>query len=139
MSKSNQKKTIQLGMPVGTASHKLRKLILFTLLRQCNKDTCHRCDETIETIEELSIEHVTAWLDSKAPKELFFDLKNIAFSHLKCNISTAKKPHKGKILKHPGVNAYDKGCRCSDCKRLKREKQKRYRNRCRNPATGFIN
>ena len=127
MSKANRKKTVQLGMPLGTASGKLRKAILFALLRQCKKDRCCRCGKIIETIDELSIEHIIPWLDSENPVELFFDLNNIAFSHLSCNISVSRQPDKGKILTHPSVNAYDRGCRCVECKRLKSEKQKRNR------------
>jgi hypothetical protein len=35
--------------------------------------------------ETLSIDHVIPWLHSDNPIELFFDLKNIKFSHKKCN------------------------------------------------------
>lgn len=45
-------------------------------------------------MDELSIEHKTPWLDSEDPKALFFDLNNIAFSHLSCNVSAAKHPNK---------------------------------------------
>ena len=45
----------------------------------------------------LSIEHKIPWLDSDNPKELFFNLeKNIAFSHLSCNISAARQNREGK-------------------------------------------
>lgn len=41
----------------------------------------------INTVDELSIEHKEPWENSDNPKELFFNLDNISFSHLKCNIS----------------------------------------------------
>lgn len=40
---------------------------------------CYQCGNTIDKVEELSIEHKTPWLDSDTPKELFFNLENIAF------------------------------------------------------------
>lgn len=94
MTPSNEKKNKQLGMPHGTASSQLRKSILFYLATMCNLTTCYRCSNIIQNIEEFSIEHKEAWLDSDNPKEKFFDLDNIAFSHLKCNIGSANKPNK---------------------------------------------
>lgn len=34
------------------------------------------------------------WLDSDNPISNFFDLNNIAFSHLKCNIADRRRPNK---------------------------------------------
>ena len=85
MTKSNNKKREALGMNHATASNQLKKRIMFALLRQTDKDTCHQCSESIRTVEELSVEHVIPWLGTDDPKKLFFDLNNIAFSHLSCN------------------------------------------------------
>ena len=70
-------------MPFGTASNRLRKMILFSLLAKHNENVCFRCGKVIATVDDLSIEHKKAWLsvDSK----LFWDIDNVAFSHLKCN------------------------------------------------------
>lgn len=89
---ANDKKKQQLGMAIGTASARLRKMILFGLVRRCGLDTCFRCGKQIGTVEEFSIEHKKAWLDVSI--DLFWDLDNIAFSHLVCNVATARKPHK---------------------------------------------
>jgi len=115
---------MQLGMPQGTASHRLRKMILFQLLQVTGLDTCYQCKKTIKTVEELSIDHKVPWLDSKNPRELFFDLDNIAFSHLKCN-QLASRRTKKRI--HPSTYAYRMGCRCSKCKEMHTEKQRKYR------------
>lgn len=102
----------QLGMPMGTAAHRLRKMIMFDLIQKTNQDFCFVCDERIETPEELSIEHKRPWLD--IDPALFWDLDNIAFSHRNCN-----KPHrpnggtnKNKTSKYRGVmweEARDRG------------------------------
>lgn len=81
-------------MDDATASHKLRKLILFSLIQQTAKDICFRCQTKIEVVEDLSIEHKIPLLDSSNPVSIFFDLDNIAFSHLKCNIAYRRKPNK---------------------------------------------
>ena len=128
MSNSNKKKTLQLGMPNGTAAQKLRKMIMFQLIQKLGLNTCFQCGNKIETIEELSIEHKVAWLDSNNPKELFFDLDNIAFSHLSCNCSNAKNFNKGKT-KHPSISAYINGCRCPECKELTRLRTQDYSRR----------
>jgi hypothetical protein len=91
---AKKKKSEQLGMNDSTASHKLRKLILFSLVQQTEQDVCYRCRTKIETVEDISIEHKMPWLDSSDPISVFFDLNNIAFSHLKCNIANRRKPNK---------------------------------------------
>ena len=86
---SNEAKTKALGMNFGTASGRLRKMILFDLVRRLDLDQCFRCEKTIEIIEDLSIEHKDSWQSASDPKESFFDLDNIAFSHLSCNCGAA--------------------------------------------------
>jgi hypothetical protein len=83
---SSKHKTEFLAMPHGTATNRLRKMILFNLVQRCNEDTCFKCGKKILTVEELSIEHKKPWEGISV--ELFWDLNNIAFSHLRCN-----KPH----------------------------------------------
>jgi hypothetical protein len=84
VSNSNIRRAKQLGMPFGTACARLRKQILFQLIKRLKEDVCYRCGKKIKDVAELSIEHKKAWfnIDSK----LFWDLNNIAFSHLRCNI-----------------------------------------------------
>lgn len=86
MGTTNQRKTIALGMPRGRARHVLIKQLLLHMAQQLGWDNCYRCKKKIETIESLSIEHKKAWFLSDNPKELYWDLDNIAFSHLSCNI-----------------------------------------------------
>lgn len=79
----------QLGMSMGSAQHRLRKLILFNLLKKHAENVCVRCKEPIEKVEDLSIEHIEPWENRSA--ELFWDLNNVAFSHMKCNVAHAPK------------------------------------------------
>ena len=83
------RKAEQLGMPWGTACGRLRKLILFHLLEQLGQNICFHCNETIESAEALSIEHKVPWQGSEP--ELFWDMDNIAFSHLACNVAAANR------------------------------------------------
>ena len=83
---SASRRATQLGMPFGTASHRLRKLILFHLLKKCGDDICYRCRERIAAVEDLSIEHKEPW--EGRDLALFWNIDNIAFSHIKCN-----RPH----------------------------------------------
>ena len=80
MSKQGNKNK-QLGMPHGTAQARLRKKILFSLVKISDLDTCFQCEQPIANIDNLSIEHIIPWLNSDDPVGLFFDLNNIAFSH----------------------------------------------------------
>ena len=73
----------QLGMSHGAAASRLRKNILFRLLKRLGENYCFKCSELIEEVDDLSIEHKKPWEGRSA--ELFWDLENIAFSHSGCN------------------------------------------------------
>ncbi len=88
----NKRKARQLGMPYGTACNRLRKQVMFLLLCKLGENVCVRCNGDITTVEQLSLEHKIAWLDNDVV--LFWDLNNIAFSHLSCNISAGRRPTK---------------------------------------------
>lgn len=80
---SNKNKTEFLGMNASTASHRLKKLIMFSLIQEVKKNICLKCGREIETAEELSVDHIRPWL--YVDKNMFWDLNNIGFSHKKCN------------------------------------------------------
>ncbi len=80
----------QLGMCESKASGRLKKEIMFMLVKKAGLDNCYHCGEKIETKRELSIEHKIPWLHSDDPVGLYFDLDNIAFSHLSCNCSNSR-------------------------------------------------
>lgn len=114
---TKSKKRNQLGMNPSTASSRLVKDILFNFIDQQGIN-CYHCNSPM-TREDFSIEHKTPWLDSENPKELYFDLDNISFSHLLCNTGAARRTKSG-VYKHPSLNAYDRhGCRCKECKAIK--------------------
>lgn len=116
------KKASQLGMNPSTASHRLVKDILWKLLCDSNLDTCFKCGEKMSR-DTFSIEHIIPWMDSDDPLGLYFSLDNISFSHLRCNIASAKKF----IQTNHGTSAmYRKGCRCEECKEYQRLKYARY-------------
>lgn len=111
----NKKKDKQLGMSHGTAANKLRKLILFALVVQTGLDNCFQCGEKIEIVGDLSIEHKIPWLDSGDPVGLYFDLSNISFSHISCNIGGRRSPTSR--VEHGTNSKYQYGCRCESCRR----------------------
>ena len=122
MTKSNDKKAAQLGMSIGMATHKLRKAIMFDLVKKAGIDRCYRCGEQILDIDNFSIEHKERWLDSENPQKLFFDLNNIAFSHLGCNSSSKRNGHERIAMKHGTLVKYkNRKCRCSLCKKANAE------------------
>ncbi len=92
---SAARKTAHLGIPLGTAANRLRKLILFRYVQLAGDDVCFKCGGRIETVDDLSIEHKLPW--EGRSNDLYWDLDNIAFSHLKCNrphtyVSAAERP-----------------------------------------------
>lgn len=116
MNKNLLKKKDQLGMNPSTASHKLVKDILWSLVVKTGQDYCHRCSEKMVR-DNFSIEHIEDWLDSKDPVGLYFSLDNITFSHLSCNVA-ASRPREVKS-KCGSVTKYVSGCRCEACKKAK--------------------
>ena len=87
-----QERARQLGVPYGTARNILNKKILFSFVQRLGLDICHQCGKRIEDVDNLSVEHKTAWLHKPNARELFFDLDNIAFSHHKCNSAASISP-----------------------------------------------
>lgn len=79
----------QLGMPRGTAANRLRKLVLFDVLQRHKENICYRCGLPIVVANELSIEHKQPW--EHVDVNLFWDLTNISFSHLTCNVRAARR------------------------------------------------
>ena len=125
----NEKKNNMLGMPHGTAANRLRKNILFSLVCALKANECFQCGGVIQSVEDLSIEHKEPWMQANDPVESFFDLNNIAFSHLKCNASAGLKVHS---LNH--TTAEDKRAHKNKVKRdwwssLDKEEQQRMRRR----------
>lgn len=102
---SNEKKSATLGMPHGTAAHKLRKIIMFSLLCRLKENLCFKCGLSIDKVEDLSVEHKKPWEGISA--ELFWSLENIAFSHIGCN-----RPHR---IPGPRIPVPDGMAWCSRC------------------------
>lgn len=90
----NKGKAQLLGMPFGTANGRLRKMLLFEFAGLLDRLGCYRCKEGITSIDDFSIEHKRAWGMAADPVKEFFDIANIAFSHIKCNVGAAQKPGK---------------------------------------------
>lgn len=84
----SDQKELQLGMPFGTAMARLRKMVLFSVLERHGENVCYRCGQLIANHADLSLEHIKPWLH--AAPELFWQLENLAFSHLSCNIKASR-------------------------------------------------
>lgn len=110
MTNSNKRKTKFLGMPYGTAWNRLRKSIMFSLIKELGKDICYVCSKKIETEKSLTIEHKLPW--EGRSKDLFWDLTNIAFSHAKCNKRQTKTSESIRKVGPEGTNW------CGKCKKF---------------------
>jgi hypothetical protein len=124
MDNSSKKKSALLGMPYGTASNRLRKMLIFRMAQKLGEDVCYRCENKIKTIEDLSIEHKHSWELSENPVKGFFDLDDVTFSHLNCNVGAAY--HKPPSHGHKSTYEHA-GCRCDACKAAKAVDNKKYR------------
>jgi hypothetical protein len=130
---TNGRKADILGMPYGTAGNRLRKLIMFYLLERHGENVCFKCKRLIETAEELSIEHIRSW--QLGGPQLFWEMSNIAFSHLKCNRQSVSKPGSGVKRRKVGPEGTAWCNRCKDYLPVDRFYKNRanwngYSNRC---------
>ncbi len=134
MSKSNKKKSEQLGMNHATASNRLKKNIMFQMMQELGKDNCFQCGEKIEYVVDLSVEHKIPWLDSEDPIGLYFDLDNIAFSHLSCNSAANTGGYRGPKATHGSAAKYNRhACRCQICRDGHAKRKREQRNKLRYP------
>ncbi len=101
----------QLGMPFETANHRLKKLLLFSLAQKLGQDACYRCGIIISFVEDFSVDHKEPWL--YVSTSLFWDINNIAFSHLQCNRSATRKSGRYRKVDEAGL------AWCSSCKQFK--------------------
>jgi hypothetical protein len=83
------KKKEQLGLAIGTASYRLRKMIVFQMVQELGRDQCFRCEQKIESANDLVFDHKVPWLDNSP--DLFWEASNVAFSHAACNIRAARR------------------------------------------------
>lgn len=124
---SNAKKAKLLGMPLGTATHRLRKMLLFKFVRAAGAAICYRCGDWISSIDDFTVEHKEPWGSAKDSVGAFFDLDNVAFSHMKCNCGARREnAHcpEGHEYTEENTYQYPKGHReCRQC----REKWQRSR------------
>jgi hypothetical protein len=104
------KKQSQLGINPSTASHRLVKDILYSLVLKTDQNNCFQCGKPMSR-ETFSIEHRVPWLDSENPVGLFFDLDNISFSHKTCNYEAKRSAPPA----HGNITMYRTGCRCNVC------------------------
>lgn len=88
---NNRRKDQLLGEPHGTAANRLRKALLFKYVQLAGHDVCHRCGERIKSVDDLSIEHRTSWQLAADPSASFFNLDDITFSHLRCNVASSDR------------------------------------------------
>ena len=136
---TNSRKADILGMPYGTAGNRLRKLIMFHLLEKHGENVCLKCGKPIETPDELSIEHIRPW-QIDGPR-LFWDIANIAFSHLTCNRQSVSKPGTGVKLRKVGPEGTAWCNRCKDFLPTEKFYKNRtnwngYNNRCKKCMKG---
>lgn len=87
MDNNNKYKKMQLEESPGKARHKLFTLILYNLVVETNKNNCFRCGLPILSADSISIDHKIPWMYTSNPKEIYYSIDNIAFSHKKCNSS----------------------------------------------------
>lgn len=135
--KGNENKYRLLGMPYGTACARLRKALLYECASRLGLCVCFQCGEPIEDVESFSIDHKEAWMSANDPVDAFFNLDNIAFSHLSCNIKAASRQAEEWIAtnKRRGIelrksNQIDGYSHCSLCKQqLPNESFSKNRNR----------
>jgi len=109
---TNKLKQERLGMSLGKANNQLRKRLLFLLAQKLGLCECFRCGKAIETVNDFTIDHKEPWLYAASPQEMFFDVNNIAFSHVRCNYGS--RSSYGPLPKQNEKGEF----RCRSCKKF---------------------
>jgi hypothetical protein len=82
------RKRAVLGRHMSSAMRALTRDLLFHFAVSTGHK-CYRCGNGLDR-ETFSIDHKQDWLNSDDPKAKFYDIENIAFSHLRCNITAPR-------------------------------------------------
>ena|SRR5271157_3954910 len=106
---AHQRRASALGMHFSTASARLKKSVLFSLIQETGRDICVVCDQIIEVEDDLSFEHIKPW--ESRDVSLFWDLSNIGFSHKRCNTPHRRRGGESRRLIGPEGMSW-----CSRCK-----------------------
>lgn len=122
-----EKRTKMLGMSSGCAQHRLRKSLMFSMAKKLNITKCFRCNKEIECEVDFSIDHKIGWESKENSVELFFDIENIAFSHLSCNIGAAEKKNKKYSSRAESYRDYYSRSKLDGRFERDRERRKRWR------------
>lgn len=126
----------QLSRSYSDAKHQLRKRILFTLVVETGRDICFQCGERIVNVDDFSIEHKEPWRSAASPETAFFDLENIAFSHLRCNVKAggwhiwddAESCQRGHVLSEKNIYINHRGVReCRACRDMRNQARAKVR------------
>lgn len=113
----NAKKNAILGMSAGKARNILVKRVLLSLAEALGRDICFRCRQPIGDASLLSLDHVVDWLE--VGPSAYFDVNNIAFSHLSCNCAAGNGNRvRGKLARERRFDT-DGGRRCDSCRRYR--------------------
>jgi HNH endonuclease len=102
-----------LGENFSTATARLKRNLMFQMAQRLGLDSCFRCHNSIQTAEEISVDHKEPWL--YVSKELFWNLNNLAFSHKRCNTTDRKELNKANNTRQ---NPVGKNW-CGRCKRFR--------------------
>ena len=117
------------GISISSARNRLMRSIIFALLKELNHHFCYRCEKEL-TVSDYTMEHIVPWAYKKNSYELYMDLSNVAFSHLGCNSSYARKYTERALAdykRRKGANLTStdlkkKRRRCSSCKKWRKFK-----------------
>ena len=91
----------QLGMNKGTATGRLRQMLMFRLSQMAAMDICCRCQKIIAKATDLTIDHLDPW---RLNPGQYWDMSRIAFAHPICNTLAANRsvPHDNSGLRRAG-------------------------------------
>jgi hypothetical protein len=132
MDSSSERKARHLGVSFGAAANQLRKRLLFKYVSMAGDAKCYRCGCQIESVEQFSVEHKQPWQSSPDPKDAFFSQDNIAFSHLRCNISFREPKEecpRGHTFTEENTRTDRNRRECIECNRIRNREH--YRNNLR--------
>ena len=122
-----------LGLRNGQGANRLLRAMLFRLAQERCLTVCYRCGQEILTVDEFSLDHKVAWRSAPDPEAAFFDLDNVAFSHLHCNCGSKKREQTHCVHGHEFTpeNTYIRPTGNRSCRECNRRHAREYQHKTR--------
>lgn len=118
----------KLDKSYGAAGTELRKRVIYHLAGKLGMLNCFRCKDEILDVADLSLDHKVPWRKAEDRVATFYDVENVAFSHLRCNSGSYLREKTHCDNGHPLTRSPSGERYCLICRRAKKKARRVHAN-----------